>query len=49
MISYFKGQKIYTCDRCTAEVCSLLCRRTDGEDYDICSDCYEEEEKAKCS
>ena len=39
------GQKLYICDKCYAEVYSLICRKMDGEDYDICSECYEEEVK----
>lgn len=38
-----KNLKAYFCDKCEEEVYSLICRRIDGEDYDVCSECYEEE------
>ena len=40
------GGKAYFCDKCGEEVYSLICRRIDGEDYDICSVCYEEPVKS---
>ena len=41
------NKKIYHCMKCGREVWSLICRRIDGEDWDICSDCLEKEE-SKC-
>jgi hypothetical protein len=45
MITYELDHKTYFCDKCKIEVYSLICRRIDGEDYDICDQCYEEEVK----
>ena len=36
---------LYLCDCCLKEVYSLLCRRIDGKDWDICDKCYQEEVK----
>jgi len=38
------GQKLYICDSCYAEVYSLLCRFINGEWYDVCTKCHDEEE-----
>ena len=46
-VSLRNGSKLYICDSCYAEVYSLICRRIDGEDYDICENCYEEEVKVE--
>jgi hypothetical protein len=35
--------KTYYCMCCGLEVYSLICRRIDGEDWDICFECYERE------
>jgi len=43
MITYELNKKVYFCDHCEEEVYSLICRRIDGEDYDICDTCFEEE------
>ena len=40
---YLNGLKVYICDRCTAEVYSLVCRFIDGEWEEICQKCHEEE------
>jgi len=41
------GQRVhyYLCDNCKAEVYSLLCRRIDGKDWDICFECWEQERR----
>jgi len=39
------SEKIYICMKCGLEVWSLICRRIGGEDFDICSECYDEEVK----
>ncbi len=40
------SDKIYICMSCGLEAWSLVCRRIDGEDWDVCSDCFEEKVKA---
>jgi len=44
-ISLRDGTKLYVCDCCFAEVYSLLCRFINGEWYDVCTKCHEEEVK----
>ena len=39
----------YLCDRCGAEVYSLICRQIEGRNHDICSLCYEKESYLKSS
>ena len=40
---HVNGQKIYICNKCYAEVYSLICRIIDGEWIEVCSQCYDEE------
>jgi len=44
-ISLREGRKLYLCDSCYAEVYSLICRYINGEWYDVCEQCHEEEVK----
>ena len=46
-VSLRNGSKLYICDSCYAEVYSLLCRFINGEWYDVCTKCHDEE-KVKC-
>ena len=52
-IYYASGKKAYVCDNpdCSnegKEVYSLICRYIYDEWVDVCHECYEEEEAAKC-
>ena len=40
-VSLRNGSKLYICDSCYAEVFSLICRRIDGKDWDICFECHD--------